>query len=88
MKKQTYAHPAIITKLHPATDTKGTRISAAVGTKRIYVGYDHQLSAFENHEFAMWNLVAILRLNTDSYWVGGSTKDGYVWVDASEIVER
>lgn len=43
---------AILTKYHPVTNTKPSRISAAYAGGRIIVNYDHALNLDENHKAA------------------------------------
>ena len=81
---------AIITKLLPATDTKGTRVKAtcAVSKHSATVPYSYGLpGADENHAAALMALIRKLRKASpgmahygDADWHRGVTPDGYVWV--------
>ena len=70
---------AIKTKYHGATNTRGSRFSAeAEGVARIYMPYDYELNAEENHRIVAEKLC-------DKYdWkgeiIGGGLKDCVVWV--------
>lgn len=76
---------AIRTRYHGPTNTKGSRISAQCEAGRIYVPYNHALSAFGNHATAARELLA--KLGWTNTYAGGCFEHDYYWtavVDYSE----
>jgi hypothetical protein len=79
--KQTYALQAITTKYFGATNYRASRIVAiAANGMRYSAPFEHALDAFGNHQAAALALAANLGWSSD--WIGGATKDGYVFVQA------
>jgi len=77
---------AIITKYHGSTDTSGSRISASVSTKRVYIPYPHELHGSKAHEVAARKLMQDIGLE---YWHPlhvGETAQGYIFL-ASHLCE-
>jgi hypothetical protein len=76
---------AITTKYHGPTKTRGSRISATDGSKRITVPFDHGVDDRENHRLTMRDLVYAIgmsELTPSEQWHGGTINGGssYVWV--------
>lgn len=76
-----YTGPAYL-----AITTKYTAsvITASCERGKTRIPYDHALNAMDNHYTAAMTLIDKLewRHKPDNPLVGGSTKDGYVWVFA------
>lgn len=71
---------AIITKYIPATNTKGSRISASdCDGNRVTVAYDTQLSGMDCYSVAAQALVDKMGW-PDLAMIGGAIKGGYAFV--------
>jgi hypothetical protein len=68
----------ITTKFHGATDTRGSRITATMGAKRLTVPYDHALTAEGNHAAAARALAQ--REGLQGWWINAPTPTGWVFV--------
>jgi len=76
---------AIETKYLPATNTRGSRIKATSASGlSVTVPYPHELSGMECHWEAARALIAKLGWGGAEY-VGGGTRDGYVFVRESGV---
>ena len=72
---------AITTKYHGPTITRGSRISASDSDgNRVYISYDYALSAEEVHRKAAVAFCSKMKWSGADTMVGGSIKDGYVFV--------
>ena len=77
----------IKTKYHGPTNHRGPRISATQCSdfegpgKRIFVSYDHELDATDNHKKAVSKLRDVLGWN-HTPMIPGDTDEGLVWVFA------
>jgi hypothetical protein len=75
--------PAILTRYHGPTNTRGSRISAQTadtGTcRRVTVAYRHERSSFENHTAAARELAEQLGYD-DTRWHSAATDKGYWFV--------
>lgn len=69
---------AITTKYLEPTDHRGARIKATAEAGTITVHWDHALDIAPNHIAAAFELAEML--GWEGEWLGGSTKDGYVFV--------
>lgn len=69
---------AIETKYFGPTNFKGSRIRAKFmeSGKSKTIHWDYELNPRENHEKAMEALSG----ESGGKWIGGGTKNGYVWV--------
>lgn len=66
---------AIITKFHPATDTKGARISATCNGGKVYISYPHECSEGEQvHKQAA--IALCNKMNWKGELVAGCLPDG------------
>lgn len=75
--------PAITTKYIPATDKRGSRIKAThANGESTTIGYDSALSSERNNVLACRVLASKLGLR--NRWVGGSTREGYVFVNGDD----
>ena len=57
----------IVTSTIAATDTRGTRVSATCGARRITVPYNHSVSPNQNHIDVAAVLVAMISLPTEGW---------------------
>lgn len=74
---------AIITKYHGPTNCKGSRITASdSGGNKVTIGYPYELSGEEVYRAAAVKLCE--KMKWDTNLLGGSTKDGYVFVFANQ----
>lgn len=81
-------HQSILTRYHPATDTKGARFSARIKTEqgvlRIWLPYDYGMKVEDNHRMAAQRLVLQLQtlnlLENGTAITGGWLNDDIVWV--------
>ena len=72
---------AITTKYHGPTEMIGSRISASDSDgNRVYIPYDHALNSEEAHRKAAVAFCAKMKWSGADTMVGGSIKDGYVFV--------
>lgn len=60
---------AIVTRVLPATDTKGARVRATSKHKMVTIGWDHGVDAAGNHELASLELLRLLDDITPGLWV-------------------
>ena len=71
---------AITTRYMGPTNFKGSRIVVTSGNgHRMIVSWDHALDVGENHAAAAKALAD--KMEWGGEWVGGGTKDGYVFVN-------
>lgn len=81
-------YQAILTRVHAATNFRGTRLSARVkhpkGTQLIYRAYDYALSHEDNHRAAAFELTLEMQrcglLDNGTHLTGNKLGDDYVWV--------
>ena len=72
---------AITTKYHGPTNTRGSRVSASDSDgNRVSIPYDHALNSEEAHRKAAVALCARMKWSGADTMVGGSIKNGYVFV--------
>ena len=72
---------AITTKYHGPTNTRGSRVSASDSDgNRVSIPYDHALDSEEIHRKAAVALCARMKWPGADAMVGGSVKNGYVFV--------
>jgi hypothetical protein len=76
---------AIITKYHPATNTRGSRISATAEAGRVYIGYDCALSSDENHRAAAVKLCEKINAEHLKRYPGSTPNYGGIWNPASLV---
>ena len=80
---------AITTKFRGPTDHRGSRIIARADAGSVVVPYDHALDVLANHASAAEALAT--KLKWSGVWVGGGTRNGYVYVlvpdDLAELRE-
>ena len=73
---------SITTKYLAPTNRRGGRIKARTTSGHYAtVAYDHALSVFDNHASVARRVAVSLRWS--GRWVGGPTKDGYVFINAN-----
>jgi len=73
---------AIQTKFMGPTNERGSKIKATDGDNSVYCDYDHALHHSERHCFAAFKLAK--KLGWSGFYVGGGTKDGFVFVCVSK----
>ena len=73
----------IITKYHGATNVHGSRISASILTKRVYIPYPHQFDGWRAHAAAARALLAAVGVDQETKMIVGEIKNGYVFIRES-----
>lgn len=72
-----HARQAIVTRCLGPTNTLGARIVATAEAGRIVVPWDHACGVFDNHAAAARAFAD--RFGWGGRWVGGGTRDAYVF---------
>lgn len=70
----------IITKYHPATNCQGSRISASVMGRRVYIGWPHELDGWRAHAKAARALLVAVGLPEDTKLIVGEMDRGYAFI--------
>ena len=72
---------AIFTRYLGPTNHRGTRVKAscAGSTDTVTLAWDYALNDATNHKLAAFDLIR--RMDWAGTWVGGSTVDGYAFVN-------
>jgi hypothetical protein len=71
---------AITTKYHGATDAHGSRISASVSTKRVYIPYPHELHGAKAHAAAARALLVKIGRDANQPLHVGEYPSGYIFL--------
>lgn len=71
---------AILTKHIGPTNTKGSRVKASADAGSITASWDYALNIRENHQNAALALAKKLGWDKINEYIGGSYKNGYVFV--------
>ena len=85
------SYQAIVTKYHPATNVRGSRVSARCDAGRIIRSWDHSLGVEGNHRAVAAELIARLGWTSEFYgeWsLGGLPGAGYVAVFHERAEDR
>lgn len=72
----------IITKKLGPTNTKGTRISASAGGRKIVMAYNYELSTFDNHHRVAGLMASGLGWNSLA-WGQSPDNTGFVFVNGA-----
>lgn len=78
MKVMHSFHQAIVTKYLGPTNHRGSRVKATCEAGSVTVAWDDALDVADNHAKAVRAL--LIKLDWDRSFIGGGTKDGYVFV--------
>ena len=73
---------AITTKYHGATNVHGSRISASVSTKRVYIPYPNELHGAKAHAAAARALLASIGIYPHQAMHVGEHSGGYIFLCA------
>lgn len=82
MAKQGYARQAITTRSLGPTQHRGARVVARCDAGTMTVAWDDGLDVWGNHRDAALTLAR--KMGWGEAWIGGSTRDGYAFVDAGK----